>query len=74
MKSPKVPDPPPVADPVPVPQPDDPALEGVKRDVRISAENRRGSRASLLTPGGSSGVSSSQNRSKRLGYGSIAAG
>jgi hypothetical protein len=64
-----------VADPVPVPQPDDPALIETKRRARGTAEAREGTRASLLTPGGSKGVSSSGGtQRKRLGYGAIASG
>jgi hypothetical protein len=70
----KTPKTPVVADPVPVPQADDPELLDVKRTTRIAAEDREGSRASLLTPGGARGVSGGDTERKRLGMGSIASG
>jgi hypothetical protein len=71
MKS-KTPKAPEVAAPVPVPQTDDPALIDVKRRVRTSAQDREGARASLLTPGGASGVGSSGGtKRKTLGYGGM---
>lgn len=63
-----------VAEPVPVPQPDDPALIDTRRKARSSAEAREGSRNSLLTPGGGKGVSGGGTSRKRLGYGAIASG
>lgn len=70
-KSPKAPK---VADPVPVPQPDSPELIDTRRTTRAAAEQREGSTASLLTPGGAKGVASSDSERKRLGYSSIASG
>jgi hypothetical protein len=71
-KSPKAPT---VAAPVPVPQTDDPTLIDVKRGVRANAMEREGSRASLLTPGGSRGASGSGGTKRsRLGYGALASG
>lgn len=61
-----------VAAAVPVPQTDDPALLDVRRRVRSDASGREGARASLLTPGGASGVSGSGGtKRKTLGYGAV---
>ncbi len=74
MKSPKTKAPVP-AQAVPVPQPDDPALIDVKRKTRSAASSREGAHNSLLTPGGSKGVSGSGSSGrKQLGYGAIASG
>lgn len=74
MKS-KAPKAPTVAQAVPVPQADDPTLIDVKRGVRANAMEREGSRASLLTPGGSRGTSAAGGtRRSRLGYGALASG
>jgi hypothetical protein len=74
MKS-KTPKPPKVADPIPVPQPDDPALIDTKRTARAAAGAREGTSASLLTPGGARGVTGGGGTSrKRLGYGSVSSG
>lgn len=73
MKS-KTPKPPTVAAPIPVPQTDDPSLIDVKRNVRANAAEREGTRASLLTPGGSAGVGGGDTRRKMLGYGALASG
>lgn len=73
MKSPKTKTPP-ISDPVPVPQPDDPALIDVRRRTREQASEREGTAASLLTPGGASGVTGGdQPKRKRLGYGAATA-
>jgi hypothetical protein len=73
MKTPKT-KAPEVAQAVPVPQPDDPALIDVKRRTRTAAAGREGSRNSLLTPGGSRGVTGGSSGRKQLGYGAIASG
>lgn len=71
MKS-KAPKPPKVADPIPVPQPDDPALIDTRRAVRRAADDREGTSASLLTPGRARGVTGGGGtQRRRLGYGSI---
>jgi hypothetical protein len=72
----KTPAAPKVAAPVPVPQPDDPNLVDVKRQVALDASQREGFRSSLLTPGGARGVTrSDENSPKRrmLGPGSSTA-
>lgn len=70
MKS-KTPKTPKVADPIPVPQPDDPSLIDTRRAARSTAEAREGTRASLLTPGGARGVTGGDTSRRRLGYGAI---
>lgn len=70
MKS-KAPKAPEVAAPVPVPQPDDPALIDTRRRVRTTAEGREGSSASLLTPGRGRGVGGGDTKRKQLGYGAL---
>lgn len=71
MKKPKA-EVPKVADPIPVPQPDDPTLIETRRSVRQAASNRQGSANSLLTPGGAKGVASGGGtKRRRLGYGAL---
>lgn len=68
-KSPKMPE---IAQAVPVPQLDSPELIDVRRKVRADAAGREGARASLLTPGGASGVSGGGGTKRRtLGYGAV---
>jgi len=69
-KTPEVPKP---AAPIPVPQPDSPELVETQRRVRRDADEREGSRSSLLTPGGARGVSGGGGTSRRrLGMGALA--
>ena len=68
-KTPKTPE---VAQPIPVPQPDDPALIDTRRAVRRSADAQQGSSASLLTPSNARGVTGSGSTMRRqLGYGAV---
>ena len=63
-----------VAEPIPVPQPDDASLIDTRRAVRTAADAQQGTAASLLTPGGGKGVSGSAGTPrKRLGYGAVSA-
>jgi hypothetical protein len=64
------PKPPAVAEPIPVPQPDDPALIDTRRSARVAASQREGTSASLLTPGRAKGVLGDGGTTrKRLGMG-----
>ncbi len=71
----KTPKTPKVADPVPVPQADDPGLVDVKRRTAAAAGEREGMRSSLLTPGVAKGTTGSGDTTRRrLGFGSMASG
>ena len=72
MKTPKV-QTPKAAAPIPVAQPDDPALIDTKRAVRRAADEREGSAGSLLAGGASGDTSEGKTRKKRLGAGALAA-